>query len=308
MDRKSKGLCFCYGERFHPLHQCPERALKLIKMGDDNEGEQGEVLALEVEQGTEGEGLECKLMGLLGAVGPEMTTLKTMKLEGKLQGVPILLMVDSGTSHNFVAPQVTTTLSIAIDSSKRFGVRVGDGHRVFTKAKYPGLPLQLGANEVVMDAYVLDLGGVDMILGVVWLETLGKIELDWGAMSMTFKTRGDKVTLQRLKFTHSKGNMGDNSEISAGFLLEMMDKPLKLVDEVLWNMEGDLDVKETEEMTLKQKQDLEYLLTSFPEVFKELYGLPPLREFAHSIVLKEGTEPVNVRPYRYLHHQKNEIE
>lgn len=67
-------------------------------------------------------------MGLLGALGLEMIALKTMKLEGKLMGVPILVLVDSGASHNFVAPQVVSALDVPVDSSKNFGVRLGWSH------------------------------------------------------------------------------------------------------------------------------------------------------------------------------------
>ena len=37
-------------------------------------------------------------------------------------------------------------------------------------------------------------------------------------------------------------------------------------------------------------------------------NLPPTWEVDHDIALKEWTKPINVRPYRYAHYQKNEIE
>lgn len=36
--------------------------------------------------------------------------------------------------------------------------------------------------------------------------------------------------------------------------------------------------------------------------------LPPNREVDHQIRLKEGTNPINVKPYKYPHAQKDEIE
>lgn len=43
-------------------------------------------------------------------------------------------------------------------------------------------------------------------------------------------------------------------------------------------------------------------------MFKEPRGLPPVREFDHDILLQPGKAPMNVRPYRYNHKQKQEIE
>jgi len=49
-------------------------------------------------------------------------------------------------------------------------------------------------------------------------------------------------------------------------------------------------------------------LNQFDQVLKEPSGLPPKRAREHNITLIEGQVPVNVQPYRYPHHHKNEIE
>ncbi len=50
------------------------------------------------------------------------------------------------------------------------------------------------------------------------------------------------------------------------------------------------------------------LLDGFEGVFQEPTGLPPNRSFDHRIQLIEGVLPTCVRPYRYPHYQKEEIE
>jgi len=44
------------------------------------------------------------------------------------------------------------------------------------------------------------------------------------------------------------------------------------------------------------------------EVFQELAELPPSRKQDYTIHLKEGVSILNLRPYKYSHYQKNEIE
>ena len=47
--------------------------------------------------------------------------------------------------------------------------------------------------------------------------------------------------------------------------------------------------------------EIEALLTEFTTVFETPTGLPPCRGFEHQILLKDGTEPVCQKPYRYPH-------
>lgn len=53
---------------------------------------------------------------------------------------------------------------------------------------------------------------------------------------------------------------------------------------------------------------LEELFAEFADLFHEPSGLPPLRNCDHKICLEPGTGLVVVRPYRYPHLQKDEIE
>ena len=53
---------------------------------------------------------------------------------------------------------------------------------------------------------------------------------------------------------------------------------------------------------------MQILLKEFTVVFQEPSSLPPFRDTDHRIHLKSDASPVNVRPYRYPHFQKSEME
>jgi len=53
---------------------------------------------------------------------------------------------------------------------------------------------------------------------------------------------------------------------------------------------------------------IQQILDHYQHVFQMPQALPPTRNKEHAITLKEGTSPVNLRPYRYSFDQKDEIE
>ncbi|KAL0533702.1 hypothetical protein IC582_027743 [Cucumis melo] len=62
--------------------------------------------------------------------------------------------------------------------------------------------------------------------------------------------------------------------------------------------------------TSKAEEDssISMVMKQYVDVFEWPKQLPPRREIEHQIHLKEGTNPINVRPYRYGFHQKEEME
>lgn len=45
---------------------------------------------------------------------------------------------------------------------------------------------------------------------------------------------------------------------------------------------------------------LQSAISKYGQIFKSPEGLPQRRDHEHAITLKEGSNPVSVRPYRYL--------
>lgn len=177
-DRRAKGLCFKCGGKYHPtLHKCPERSLRVLILGEgETLNDEGEIVSMEEVQTDEEEGeeVECQSMGVLGS----MSGNRTMKIEGKIENVDVLVLIDSGASHNFISPQVTNALGLEITPDPARSIKLGDGHRVNSQGVCKGIVIKMSSVKVVIDALVLDLGGLDIVLGVSWLSTLGKVIMD----------------------------------------------------------------------------------------------------------------------------------
>lgn len=195
-ERRAKGLFFKCGGKYHPtLHKCPERALCLLILGEgETLNEEGEIVTMEAEESEdEGEAdAECKMIGVLGKMGEY----NTMKLEGKLANVSVEVLIDSGASHNFISPGLTTALGLTVTPTTIRKIKLGDGHRVSSAGICRGIKLSFDNNNFEVNALVLELGGLDIVLGVSWLSTLGKVIMDWKNLTMQFLHEGEMVTLQ----------------------------------------------------------------------------------------------------------------
>ncbi|CAJ2651202.1 unnamed protein product [Trifolium pratense] len=266
VERRAKGLCFKCGERWHPtMHKCPEKALRVLILGEgETVNEEGEIISIEEEVSEEEEAVEveCKSLGVLGS----MNGYRTMKVEGKVENVDVLVLIDSGASHNFISPQITTALGLPVSPMAAKSIKLGDGHKIVSKGVCEGVKIKLGPMDVVVDALVLELGGLDM---------------------------GNKeVQLQ-----------GQGSQPESYLNTFLDDKQRRVGTDWWWSQQ------QTDEVSPNLiPSDLETILTQFQDVFKDQIQLPPERSQVHHIKLLPTHGAINVRPYRYPHHQKEEIE
>ncbi|KAA0039533.1 peroxidase 64 [Cucumis melo var. makuwa] len=142
-----------------------------------------------------------------------------------------------------------------------------------------------------------------MVLGMQWLQKQGSMTVDWRNLAMTFVVGDAKVVLK-----------GDPSLTRMEISLKMLIKQWKPDDRGYLVDFRAMGVKKTDRQltvgeTVEELQlEFELLEQEFADIFELPAGLPPLRQIDHQIQLKDGTDPINVRLYRYPHVQKNEIE
>jgi hypothetical protein len=74
---------------------------------------------------------------------------RTMKIEGVIGNVNVLVLIDSGASHNFISPAIATTLGLTVTPSAVRSIKLGDGHKIFSQGICEKVKMKLGPVEVV---------------------------------------------------------------------------------------------------------------------------------------------------------------
>lgn len=228
-----------------------------------------------------------------------ITIPRTLKLRGHIGGSEVIIMVDSKATHNFISNEAIGKLGIPVTPSKEFGVSLGTGESVNRSGLCKSVIVKVQGLVIVEDFFPLDLGNSDVIIGIQWLEKLGTMTTNWKTQTIKFMFGGDSVTLR------GDPSLG-KSRISLKAMLHNLRKEKQdyLIEfNFLATATGENDENETD-----CPKFLEPVIATYENVFDWPNVLPPKRSHEHAITLKEGTDPINVRPYRYPQVQKNEIE
>jgi len=137
-------------------------------------------------------------------------------------------------------------------------VRLGGGNQKLTRGHCKELKVQIGDCVLSTEFFLFDLGGVDVILGIAWLATLGEVKINWRSLSMAFMHQGQNIRIQ-----------GDpslvKSTISAKTLMRLVENKVEAMS-ILWIVEKE---QRHVEILTEQDEELYSLLEEFTQVFAE---------------------------------------
>ena len=96
-------------------------------------------------------------------------TPQTLKIEGHIKKKKVIVLIDSGNTHNCIHCKVAKELNCFLYSTPECQVMVANGGTINFSGKCHNIKLTMG--EYVLNSLILSIpmGGVDVVLGVKWL-------------------------------------------------------------------------------------------------------------------------------------------
>lgn len=91
---------------------------------------------------------------------------KSLRLWEKIDGRQVHVLIDSGSTHNFVRPDIAERLGIPLSAVSLFRVYVGSGDSLICHYKCDGLKIELQGSVFTVGLYVLPLQGPEIVLGM----------------------------------------------------------------------------------------------------------------------------------------------
>jgi excinuclease UvrABC ATPase subunit len=122
-ERKAKGLCFNCDSKYSKGHKCGEKKLFYIDCEEEEEQEQEPSQDENVEATSSEEltpTISCNALA-------RISTPQTLKIEGYIKKKKIIVLIDSGSTHNFIHYKLAKDLNCFIYPTLEFQVMIVDG-------------------------------------------------------------------------------------------------------------------------------------------------------------------------------------
>ena len=158
--KREHGFCFNCDAKYSPQHRCkfPSHLLLFDAETESHELMENPSIDLPLNE------IDTPLVSyhaLMGSSSP-----RTLRFKGLLNGHPVQVLVDGGSTHNFVQPRIVKFVALQLDSSIPFSVTVGNGAQLLCEGGISHVPLRVQGVEPTIDLFVLPIHGVDVVLGV----------------------------------------------------------------------------------------------------------------------------------------------
>ncbi|KAF5817053.1 putative nucleotidyltransferase, Ribonuclease H [Helianthus annuus] len=296
-EKRAKNECFWCTEKYSPTHKCKFKHLYVLELygeEDDDVGEecQGELQEMQTVP-------QISIHALTG-----ITSFSTMRIMGNIGTRQLHILIDSGSTHNFLDQKLANKLNCFTRGLPLMKVKVANGKALDCSQLCKDFQWTMQGKWFRTDVLLLPLDNYDMVLGIQWLQSLDDIVWNFKALTMKFTVDSQVI---ELKGIHSN----DVALCSLEKLTQLVSKGGPSIQLQLFSLQLDQSEKFQHQTTLSDLQhdvSIQALLDGYADVFQNPTSLPPDRSCNHRIHLIDESVTINKKAYRYPMGQKDVIE
>ena len=159
-----------------------------------------------------------------------ITTPQTLKIEGHIKKKKVIILIYLGSTHNFIHCKVDKELNCFLYPAPQFQVMVANRGTINFSRKCHNIKLTMGEYVLNNPMLSIRMGGADVVLGVQWLQYLGKISFNFQKLFLKFFSEGKVIEL--------RGIAGKSRNIiSSNFMTKLLKKEQSGVNAQLCSLE-----------------------------------------------------------------------
>jgi hypothetical protein len=250
-----KGLCYNYDDKYFQGHKCKEQNIFMAISKDISKEDVETPLVSKSLETTDitppSNPPKVESVISLNAL-TSFSTPQTLKLISYIKNQKVIILVDSGSSHNFIHRRISQETHSYIHAVNNFQILIANGGSMKCGGHCENVHLQIGDYHLKYHMFAIDMGGCDIVLGADWLRTLGHILMDFKELTMQFNQEGHRYKFQGI-------TVGSPEIISSHHMEKMLEKGHSGVISQLHSMQA------TE--TPSVPQDLQTILSKHQVVF-----------------------------------------
>jgi hypothetical protein len=267
--RCARGLCEKCAEKWSYRHHCaPQVQLHAIhECWDLFPDEESSEDFCDSPQQSEDSAQLCLFLSEAAVSGVDSS--RSMKMVGLVQGHPVMILIDSGSSHSFLSASVVELMHGAVPLLHPLSVAVSNGEKVLCQQQFLQAAWEIQGCKFTSDLKILPLQHYDLIVGYDWLDKFSPMRVHRGAKWMAIPYGDSTMVLQ-----------GILSKLRAGEVIQVYQLQVPGV------------VKEADISGVPV--EIRDLLTEYSVIFASKIEFPPQWDCCHTIPLIPGARPVSI--------------